>query len=116
MEEEQFVYFWSYMVPADRQNDHSDHGHSIYTEKQIEDFKNSKLELCFEIAKYVEVELTPVDIKFERICSKIEYDNNELAQKLCCFNNIIGRFEEYYADHHDEEDDDEEKDDDNEDD
>lgn len=93
MTEEKFVYYWSYGVTVGRRDYHQEDGHFIYTPKQIEEFKKSKLELCFEITEDVEVELKPSDIDFKRICTEKEFKENELAQKLCCFNDIIRSFQ-----------------------
>lgn len=100
MIEEKFVYYWSYNVTVGRRDDHQDHSHFIYTPKQIEEFQNSKLELCFEITEDVEVELKPSDIDFIKICTEKKYKENELAQKLCFFDDIIRRFQDYYNDQH----------------
>jgi len=93
MSEERFVYYWKYDVSFGRRENYSERGYCIYTPKQIEDFKNSKLELCFEVVKYSEVNVEPSDINFTLICTEKEYNENELARKLCRLNDIIANFE-----------------------
>ncbi len=82
MSENKFVYYWSFDIKIGKIFFHHDESFHIYSEKEVEEFKQSDSMYIYKFSANLSTELVPSEIYFEQMCSVEELLENKLANKL----------------------------------